>query len=170
MNMNNPIESAVENKIVSLEVAVALRNEWKEDQQKVVFTNGVFDILHAGHVKSLTNAKTNGDKLIIGLNADASVKRLKGDERPVISERDRAILLAALQFVDLVVLFWEDTPIKLIETLLPDVLVKSADYHIENIVGAKEVIANGGEVKIMPFVQGISTSAIINKIRNEQIQ
>lgn len=167
MSTNNPVEAVVEGKILSLEDAVALRNKWKEEKQKVVFTNGVFDILHAGHVKSLANARTNGDKLIIGLNADASVKRLKGDARPVINERDRAILLAALQFVDLVVLFHDDTPIKLIEALLPDVLVKSADYNIETIVGAKEVIANGGEVKIMPFVQGLSTTAIINKIKNE---
>ncbi|MCH5685015.1 D-glycero-beta-D-manno-heptose 1-phosphate adenylyltransferase [Niabella sp. W65] len=134
---------------------------------KVVFTNGVFDILHAGHVKSLTHASANGDRLIIGLNADASVKRLKGDTRPIIGEHDRAQLLAALQFVDMVVLFHDDTPIKLIEALLPDVLVKSADYNIDTIVGAKEVIANGGEVKIMPFVQGLSTTAIINKIKNE---
>ncbi|WP_245957570.1 D-glycero-beta-D-manno-heptose 1-phosphate adenylyltransferase [Niabella yanshanensis] len=165
--MNNPVEAAVESKILSLEDAVSLRKQWKEDKQKVVFTNGVFDILHAGHVKSLTNARANGDKLIIGLNADASVKRLKGDARPIISERDRAILLAGLQFVDLVVLFPDDTPLKLIEALLPDVLVKSADYNVETIVGAKEVIANGGEVKIMPFVQGLSTTAIITKIKNE---
>lgn len=167
MSTNNSVEAAVESKILSLEDAVTLRNKWKDEKQKVVFTNGVFDILHAGHVKSLTNARTNGDKLIIGLNADASVKRLKGDARPIVSERDRAILLAALQFVDLVVLFHDDTPIKLIEALLPDVLVKSADYNIETIVGAKEVIANGGAVKIMPFVQGLSTTAIINKIKNE---
>ncbi len=167
MSMNNPVEAAVESKILSLEAAVILRNKWKEDQQKVVFTNGVFDILHAGHVTSLTHARTNGDKLIVGLNADASVKRLKGDTRPVISEHNRAVLLAALQFVDMVVLFSEDTPIKLIEALLPDVLVKSADYNMENIVGAQEVIANGGEVRIMPFVQGLSTTAIINKIKNE---
>ncbi len=167
MSMNNPVEAAVESKILSLEDAVSLRKQWKEDKQKVVFTNGVFDILHAGHVKSLTNARANGDKLIIGLNADASVKRLKGDARPIISERDRAILLAGLQFVDLVVLFPDDTPLKLIEALLPDVLVKSADYNVETIVGAKEVIANGGEVKIMPFVQGLSTTAIITKIKNE---
>lgn len=167
MSTNNRVEAAIESKILSLEDAIALRNRWREEKQKVVFTNGVFDILHAGHVKSLTQASANGDKLIIGLNADASVKRLKGDARPVINEHDRALLLAALQFVDMVVLFHDDTPIRLIEALLPDVLVKSADYNIETIVGAKEVIANGGEVKIMPFVQGLSTTAIINKIKHE---
>jgi len=148
-----------------LAAAAALRAQWKEHGKKVVFTNGVFDILHAGHVQSLLNARNNGDCLIIGLNADASVKRLKGESRPIISEADRALLLAALSFVDAVVLFEEDTPIKLIETLLPDVLVKSADYNIDTIVGAKEVIANGGEVKIMPFVEGLSTTKIIETIK-----
>lgn len=150
---------------MSLVAASALRAQWKEQGKKVVFTNGVFDILHAGHVRSLLNARSNGDCLIIGLNSDASVKRLKGESRPIISEADRALLLATLSFVDAVVLFEEDTPIKLIETLLPDVLVKSADYNIDTIVGAKEVIANGGEVKIMPFVEGLSTTKIINKIK-----
>lgn len=151
---------------MSLTAAAALRAQWKEQGKKVVFTNGVFDILHAGHVQSLINARSNGDRLIIGLNADASVKRLKGESRPIIQEPDRALLLAALSFVDAVVLFEEDTPIKLIKTLLPDVLVKSADYNIDTIVGAKEVIANGGEVKIMPFVEGLSTTGIIDKIVN----
>ncbi len=151
---------------MSLTAAAALRAQWKEQGKKVVFTNGVFDILHAGHVQSLINARSNGDRLIIGLNADASVKRLKGESRPIIQEADRALLLAALSFVDAVVLFEEDTPIKLIKTLLPDVLVKSADYNIDTIVGAKEVIANGGEVKIMPFVEGLSTTGIIDKIVN----
>lgn len=149
-----------------LTAAAALRAQWKEQGKKVVFTNGVFDILHAGHVQSLINARSNGDRLIIGLNADASVKRLKGESRPIIQEADRALLLAALSFVDAVVLFEEDTPIKLIKTLLPDVLVKSADYNIDTIVGAKEVITNGGEVKIMPFVEGLSTTGIIDKIVN----
>jgi rfaE bifunctional protein nucleotidyltransferase chain/domain len=151
---------------MSLTAAAALRAQWKEQGKKVVFTNGVFDILHAGHVQSLINARSNGDRLIIGLNADASVKRLKGESRPIIQEADRALLLAALSFVDAVVLFEEDTPIKLIKTLLPDVLVKSADYNIDTIVGTKEVIANGGEVKIMPFVEGLSTTGIIDKIVN----
>lgn len=147
--------------------AITLRSQWKAQNKKVVFTNGVFDILHAGHVQSLINASANGDCLIIGLNADASVKRLKGPTRPIICEADRALLLAALSFVSAVVLFTEDTPILLIKALLPDVLVKSADYNIDNIVGAKEIIENGGEVKIMPFVSGLSTTNIIEKIKNE---
>ncbi|MGC4232517.1 MAG: D-glycero-beta-D-manno-heptose 1-phosphate adenylyltransferase [Niabella sp.] len=164
--MSSSIENNIRSRIMSLTAAAALRAQWKQLGKKVVFTNGVFDILHAGHVQSLINARSNGDYLIIGLNADASVKRLKGESRPIIAEADRALLLAALSFVDVVVLFEEDTPIKLIETLLPDVLVKSADYNIDAIVGAKEVIANGGEVKIMPFVEGLSTTGIIDKIVN----
>ena len=164
--MNKDIEQEIRSKIVSLNDGIKKRSAWKNAGKKVVFTNGVFDILHAGHVQSLMNARYNGDHLIIGLNADASVKRLKGESRPIIAEADRALLLAALSFVDMIILFEEDTPIKLIEALLPDVLVKSADYNIDNIVGAKEVIANGGEVKIMPFVQGLSTTAIIDKVLN----
>lgn len=162
--MNNAIQNIVSSKIISLEQAVTMRRQWKEQHKKVVFTNGVFDILHAGHVQSLSNARAEGDYLIVGLNADVSVKRLKGNSRPIICEADRAMLLASLFFVDAVILFEEDTPIKLISSLLPDVLVKSADYNIENIAGAKEVIANGGEVKIMPFVEGLSTTNIIEKI------
>ncbi|HMR82699.1 MAG TPA: D-glycero-beta-D-manno-heptose 1-phosphate adenylyltransferase [Niabella sp.] len=162
--MSSSIENNIRSRIMSLEAAAALRAQWKQQGKKVVFTNGVFDILHAGHVQSLINARNNGDCLIVGLNADASVKRLKGESRPIIAEADRALLLAALSFVDVVVLFEEDTPIKLIKALLPDVLVKSADYNIGNIVGAKEVIDNGGEVKIMPFVEGLSTTGIIDKI------
>ncbi|MCH5597704.1 D-glycero-beta-D-manno-heptose 1-phosphate adenylyltransferase [Niabella ginsengisoli] len=163
--MSNSVQN-IRSKIMLLKDVAILRAQWKTQGQKVVFTNGVFDILHAGHVQSLMQAHDNGDRLIIGLNADVSVKRLKGESRPIINERDRALLLAALQFVDAVVLFEEDTPIVLIEKLLPDVLIKSADYNIENIVGAKEVIANGGEVKIMPFVKGLSSTNIIEKIKS----
>ncbi|WP_346239018.1 D-glycero-beta-D-manno-heptose 1-phosphate adenylyltransferase [Niabella insulamsoli] len=163
--MNPDIEKQVRAKIISLADAVERRNRWKQDQSKVVFTNGVFDILHAGHIQSLMNARAHGDRLIVGLNADASVKRLKGPHRPVVQENDRALLLAALSFVDMIILFEEDTPLRLIQTLLPDVLVKSADYTIENIVGAKEVLADGGEVKIMPFVDGLSTTHIVAKIK-----
>lgn len=162
--MSTTIETAIRNKIMLLDEAVQLRKQWKQEGSKTVFTNGVFDILHAGHVQSLMAARSCGDRLIIGLNADSSVKRLKGESRPVISQQDRALLLASLCLVDAVIFFEEDTPIRLITALLPDVLVKSADYHIENIVGAKEVMANGGEVKIMPFVQGLSTTGIIDKI------
>lgn len=165
--MSPSIEARIRKKITTLEQAAERRLEWKQQEKKVVFTNGVFDILHAGHVQSLMQARAAGEYLIVGLNADASVKRLKGKHRPIIGEQDRALLLAALEFVDTVIIFEEDTPILLITTLLPDVLVKSADYRVENIVGAQEVIASGGIVTIMPFIEGLSSSAIINKIHNE---
>ncbi len=132
--------------------------------KKIVFTNGVFDILHEGHIASLSSAASFGDVLIVGVNADASVKRLKGDSRPVNNENARALLLASLVLTDRVIIFGEDTPLNLIQLIMPDVLVKGGDYTIDQIVGAKEVIANGGEVKIVPLVEGISTTAIIEKI------
>ena len=137
---------------------------WKREHQQVVFTNGVFDILHIGHVSYLAKAHELGDKLVIGLNADASVKRLKGDTRPINNQYNRALLLAALFFVDAVVVFDEDTPRQLITAILPDVLVKGADYNIENIVGAKEVLANGGEVKTIEFIDGHSSTSLIQKM------
>ncbi len=159
-------ETLIKAKIVSTAEALQKRNEWKALGKKVVFTNGVFDLLHAGHVQSLTRAAACGDRLIIGLNADSSVQLLKGPERPVIGQDDRAFLLGALFFVDAIVLFEEETPRSLIRLLLPDVLVKSADYTVEQIAGAKEVLENGGEVKLMPFLPGISSTAIIEKIRS----
>lgn len=132
--------------------------------KKIVFTNGVFDILHEGHIASLSSAASFGDVLIVGVNADASVKRLKGDSRPVNNENARALLLASLVLTDRVIIFGEDTPLNLIQLIMPDVLVKGGDYTIDQIVGAKEVITNGGEVKIVPLVEGISTTAIIEKI------
>lgn len=160
-------ESIARNKIVSLQQAETNCQKWKLAGEKIVFTNGVFDLLHAGHIQSLMSARDCGDRLVIGLNADASVKRLKGESRPVIDQHNRALLLASLFIVDAIVFFEEDTPINLIQKLLPDVLVKSADYNLNTIVGAKEVIANGGEVKIMPLVAGLSSTNIINKIKNE---
>ncbi|ANH81276.1 D-beta-D-heptose 1-phosphate adenosyltransferase [Niabella ginsenosidivorans] len=158
-------EKIIKAKILSAEDALRKRNEWKALGKKVVFTNGVFDILHAGHVQSLARAAACGNRLIVGLNADSSVRKLKGPERPVIGQDDRACLLAALFFVDAIVLFEEETPRSLIVLLMPDVLVKSADYTIEQIAGAKEVLENGGAVELMPFLPGISSSAIIEKIR-----
>lgn len=165
--MNNTILDKIKSKILSLDDAIHMCRKWKKDNKKVVFTNGVFDILHAGHVQSLAHARAEGDCLIVGLNTDASVRRLKGNTRPIISESDRALLLASLLCVDAVILFEEDTPLSLIRSLLPDVLVKSADYTIDKIVGAEDVMANGGEVKIMPFIQGLSTTKIIEKIKND---
>lgn len=164
--MRKNIEAVIANKTISWEQAVQQAAAWKVTGKTVVFTNGVFDILHAGHVKSLAQAADCGDFLIVGLNADSSVKKIKGDTRPIIPQAERALLLAALFFVDAIVLFEDETPVKLIRAILPDVLVKSADYTAENIVGAKEVIANGGQVKIMPFVEGLSTTHIIERIKN----
>ena len=164
--MRANLEQSLLNKITDLPSLKTQLNEWKSEGKRVVFTNGVFDLLHIGHITYLAKAAELGDKLIIGLNADASVKRIKGDDRPVNDQNSRAMLLAALFFVDAVVVFEEDTPQQLITALLPDILVKGADYAIENIVGAKEVIANGGEVKTINFVDGYSSTSIIQKIKD----
>lgn len=137
---------------------------WRLQNKKIVFTNGVFDILHQGHIASLSEAASHGNILIVGVNADASVKRLKGESRPVNNENSRALLLAALVMTDAVTIFEEDTPYNLITAIMPDVLVKGGDYTIETIVGAKEVIANGGEVIIAPILEGFSTTGIIEKM------
>ena len=152
-------------KIVTAQQAQQLVQRWRLFGQTTVFTNGVFDLLHEGHLFSLSEAAKEGDHLIIGLNADASVKKLKGPNRPIQSESSRSKLLAALPFVDAVVLFESDTPAELIERIEPDVLVKGGDYTIDTIVGAKEVIANGGKVIINPIVEGFSTTNIIEKIK-----
>lgn len=139
-------------------------NEWKKQGKRIVFTNGVFDLLHKGHIFSLSQAAKEGDVLVIGLNADASVKRLKGNSRPINDQDARALLLAALTMVDAVVIFEEDTPLQLINSILPDVLVKGGDYTVDQIAGAKEVIENGGKVVINPILDGYSTTAIIQAI------
>jgi rfaE bifunctional protein nucleotidyltransferase chain/domain len=138
---------------------------WKEENKKIVFTNGCFDILHKGHVEYLSQARDLGDKLIIGLNTDNSVKQQgKAPNRPINNEEARAILLSALECVDAVIYFEEQTPLNLIKLILPNVLVKGSDYAPENIVGYKEVTENGGIVKTIDFVQGFSTTSILNKI------
>jgi rfaE bifunctional protein nucleotidyltransferase chain/domain len=139
--------------------------QWRLTGKAIAFTNGVFDLLHQGHIYSLSQAAKEADILIVGLNADASVKRLKGDDRPIHDQDTRALLLASLQIVDAVVLFEEDTPLELITAIMPDVLVKGGDYTIEQIVGAKEVIAGGGRVVINPVIEGISTTNIISKMK-----
>ncbi|MCQ2960057.1 MAG: D-glycero-beta-D-manno-heptose 1-phosphate adenylyltransferase [Bacteroidales bacterium] len=159
----NQLDSIIK-KIVSLEEAKELVSEWKKNGEKVVFTNGCFDIIHKGHIYYLAKAHDLGSKLILGLNTDASIKRLKGENRPIKEEESRALTIASFEFIDLVVLFDEDTPLQLISTLLPDVLVKGSDYQIENIVGAKEVLANGGEVKTIDFVEGFSTTNYVKKM------
>jgi len=140
--------------------------DWKANGQKIVFTNGCFDILHLGHVDYLEKAKALGSKLVVGLNTDASVKRLKGETRPINNEESRARMMASLGFTDAVVLFDEPTPLQLIEQTDPDILVKGDDYHVGNIVGADFVISRGGEVKTVELVKGYSTSSIIDKIKN----
>ncbi len=137
---------------------------WQEDGHKVVFTNGCFDILHRGHVDYLEAAKAAGDKLIIGLNSDISVRKLKGNSRPFQNEQDRRAILTALSCVDEVVIFDEDTPAELIGELLPDILIKGGDYDEDEIVGRDTVLAHGGEIIIIPFVEGASTSNIISRI------
>lgn len=149
--------------IVNREVLCSLRKLAQEQEKRVVFTNGCFDILHAGHVTYLREAKKLGDILIIGLNSDDSVRRLKGASRPVNEQQDRAYVLDALSSVDYVCVFEEDTPLELIEKLIPDVLVKGGDYRVEEIVGADIVSKNGGETIVLPFVKGKSTTSIIER-------
>ena len=139
-------------------------NKIKSEGKKIVFTNGCFDLLHVGHIKYLSQAKDLGDILILGLNSDKSVKKLKGNNRPINSFEDRAKLLAALKFVDLVIMFEEQTPENLIKEIIPDVLVKGGDYDIEEIVGYQTVIDNGGRVKTLSFYEGYSSTNYIDKI------
>lgn len=140
-------------------------NMWRSKGYKIVFTNGCFDILHHGHLDLLAKAADQGNMLVVGVNSDASVKRLKGEERPVNHEQDRAFQLASLLCVDAVYIFEEDTPAELIQMVKPDVLVKGGDYTIDKIVGADFVTAVGGRVEIVPFVQGYSTSSLIDRIK-----
>ena len=138
---------------------------WRLINKTIAFTNGVFDILHEGHIASLTEAASFGHILVVGLNADASVKRLKGETRPLNNQDSRALLLASLVMVDAVVIFEEDTPLELIKAIMPDVLVKGGDYTVEQIAGAKEVIANAGRVVINPILEGFSTTAMIEQLK-----
>jgi rfaE bifunctional protein nucleotidyltransferase chain/domain len=161
------IEKTLFSKITELSALKTQVENWKSEGKKVVFTNGVFDLIHIGHISYLSKAAELGDKLIIGLNSDTSVRRIKGESRPINGQDSRAALLASFFFVDAVVVFEEDTPLNLITTLMPNVLIKGADYAIENIVGAKEVIANGGEVKTITFVEGYSSTSIIKKIQQK---
>jgi rfaE bifunctional protein nucleotidyltransferase chain/domain len=154
----------IQQKILSAHQLQQELMRWRKFSKKVAFTNGCFDILHAGHIHSLMQAASFADVLIVGLNSDTSTKRLKGDNRPVNNEQNRALLLASLVMVDAVVLFDEDTPFELITSVMPDVLVKGGDYTVDTIVGAKEVIANGGTVEIIPLVEGLSTTSLIQKI------
>lgn len=150
-------------KILSWDAAASLRDAWKVSGEKVVMTNGTFDLLHAGHVGYLEWARQQGDRLIVGLNTDASIKRIKGDKRPLVAEPHRALLLAGLECVDAVVLFDDDEPKPLITRLLPEVLVKASDWS-HYVSGADVVEANGGEVRLAPMLDGVSTSSLLDKI------
>jgi D-beta-D-heptose 7-phosphate kinase/D-beta-D-heptose 1-phosphate adenosyltransferase len=152
-----------QNRLLSLSELGAVVAREREAGKKIVFTNGCFDILHAGHVKVLQQSRSFGDILVVGLNSDASVQRLKGPTRPIQTEADRAQILEALACVDFVILFDDDTPLKVIQAIVPDVLIKGGDYSVNDIVGAKEVLAAGGRVEIVPLVEGRSTTSIVHK-------
>lgn len=152
--------------LLSLEEFLEIRKKIKEEGKKLVFTNGVFDIIHRGHIDYLNRAKALGDYLVVALNSDASVKRLKGEERPINKLEDRAFVLANLKAVDFVVSFEEDTPFEIISAIVPDVLVKGGDWKIDQIVGRDIVEANGGKVYSLPYIENYSTTSIINKMKN----
>lgn len=153
----------IKEKVVNLDQLKKLMKIWKLKGDTIVFTNGCFDILHEGHAFVLNKAASEGNRLIVGLNSDQSTQLLKGKTRPINGEESRALLLASMFFVDAVIIFDEETPLNLIQALLPDVLVKGGDYEVATVVGAKEVMENGGRVEIIPIVEGFSTTAIIEK-------
>ena len=155
---------AIEKKIFDLPGLIKLTVQWRLLGKEIAFTNGIFDILHKGHIYSLSQAAKEADYLIVGVNSDSSTKKLKGESRPVNDEQSRTLLLASLVIVDAVVLFNEETPLDLIKAILPDVLVKGGDYTVEQVAGSKEVIENGGRVVINPIIKGISTTGLISKI------
>lgn len=158
---------SLQNKILTLADLQRKIAQWRVLKKTIVFTNGCFDILHAGHIASLNEAATHGDYLVVGLNADSSVRGLKGSNRPVNDENSRAQVMASLAMVDAVVIFPEPTPLELIKSIQPDVLVKGGDYKVEEIAGAKEVMDWGGQVVINPIIEGFSTTSIINKLQNK---
>lgn len=163
--MGRDTKALLAKKIFLKEELQAQIQEWKAAQKKIVFTNGCFDLIHPGHIAYLNEAASLGDVLVIGLNTDRSVKVLKGEHRPINDEFSRSQLIASMFFVDAVVFFDEQTPIDLINAVKPDVLVKGGDYQIDTIVGAKETLDRGGEVKVLSFLAGYSSTAIIDKIK-----
>lgn len=158
----------IPSRILTLDQATRKAGALRLSGKKIAFTNGVFDILHQGHIFSLSEAARTADFLFVGLNSDASVKRLKGESRPVNTQDSRALLLASLIMVDAIVIFEEDTPLNLITSIMPDVLVKGGDYTVDQVAGAAEVIANGGEVIINPILEGFSTTTLIEKMREHR--
>lgn len=158
------LPQVIQQKIFDLSALEHQLNRWRVLSKTVAFTNGVFDILHQGHIASLSDAAREADMLVVGVNSDASTKRLKGDSRPINDQDARATLLASLLMVDAVIIFDQDTPLELINAVKPDVLVKGGDYTLEQIVGAKEVMAAGGKVVINPIIPGKSSTGLIEKI------
>ena len=156
------------NKIIAIQDLKQELGNWRQEGKKIVFTNGCFDIVHLGHIQFLQEAKNLGDILIVGLNSDSSVNKIKGKGRPILDQNSRSEILAAFEFVDGVIIFDQDTPFRLIEQLVPDVLVKGSDYLAENIVGSEIVLNSGGEVITIDLVEGYSTSNIIEKVKKLQ--
>ena len=156
----------LQTKILSFSALEGQLEKWRNANQKIVFTNGCFDLLHFGHVDYLAKARGLGDRLVVGLNTEGSIKRIKGATRPINNEESRAALLAGMAYVDAVVLFDEETPINLISMVMPDILVKGGDYSIKEIVGHEIVLNNKGEVRTIDFVEGYSSSVLIEKIKN----
>lgn len=166
-NKKNPLRTgnAINNKILTLQSLIKLVEQWRFFGRTISFTNGCFDILHQGHLSTLTEASLHSDVLIVGLNSDESVKKLKGESRPLNNENSRALMLASLMMVDAVIIFTEETPLELIKAINPDILLKGGDYTIEEIAGAKEVIEGGGRVIIHPLSEGYSSSLLIEKLK-----
>lgn len=161
----NPFFQKITHKVQDWSTAAQTVRKWQNNGLEIVFTNGCFDLVHFGHLAYLAEAAAQGQKLVLGLNSDASVARLKGAHRPIKDQKNRSYLLASLEMVDLVVLFEEDTPLELIQTIQPDVLVKGGDWSIEEIVGSELVLAKGGSVKSLTFVKGYSTTNLEQKIQ-----
>ncbi|MDP6907471.1 MAG: D-glycero-beta-D-manno-heptose 1-phosphate adenylyltransferase [Candidatus Marinimicrobia bacterium] len=157
----------MDNSKYQLKNVIKAINDDKKDSKKIVFTNGCFDILHVGHIRYLSEAKSLGDILVIGINSDKSVKELKGPSRPINSLSDRALILSELRYVDYVVSFEEQTPLELIKIIMPDILVKGGDYTVETVVGSSEVIHSGGQVKLLQFHEGYSSTNYIDKIKKQ---
>ena len=155
----------LQSKILSVTALESQLEKWRSENEKIVFTNGCFDLLHLGHVDYLAKARDLGDRLVVGLNSDASIKRIKGSSRPIKDEQSRAALLAGMTYVDAVVLFDDETPLSLISMVLPDLLVKGGDYTIKDIVGHEIVLNNKGRVCTIDFVEGYSSSVLIEKIK-----
>lgn len=164
--MSQYFQKNIQTKIQDWQTAQKTVSNWKKENERVVFTNGCFDLVHFGHIHYLAAAKDLGTKLVVGLNSDASVQRLKGIHRPIKDAKNRLHLMASLQMVDLVIEFGEETPLSLIELLSPSILVKGGDWAPHQIVGSEFVLQNGGEVHSLPFIEGYSTTKLEQKIKN----